>query len=102
MTKIYKLIGASGSSGGGSSSVTYTQLFNDNTDWGAASVGFYSITVSQSTHQNNLEPLVQVFELVGSNYEMVGTEVSVNASGDVTIRVTENIDSRFTGKIVIL
>lgn len=103
MANQYKLVNATGGSGGGGGSATpYTETFNSSTDWGAASGGFYTIAIPQSTHEKSVEPLVQLYELVSGNYEQVDAEIIVSVAGDVNIRVTENIDARFAGKVVIL
>lgn len=101
-TNIYRSVnGATASSGGGDSS-PFVRTFDATTSWGASSSGLYSIVVAQSLHQKGLTPIVQVFEIVGSNLEEVYVDtIEINSFGDVTIRVTENIDTRFAGKIVI-
>lgn len=101
MAQKYKLVNASGTGGGGSAE-TFTQSFNATSDWGSPSAGFYEISIAQSTHGKSVTPLVQLYEVVGSNFEQVEAEIEINASGDVTIKVTESIDSRFAGKVVIL
>jgi len=97
-THIYEFINADSVGGGGG---TYTQSFNGTSDWGAASGGEYTITVSKATHDKSLAPHVQVFELVGGVFELVEVDVEVSAAGNVTIGVPDNIDTRFPGRIVI-
>lgn len=88
-----------GSSGGGT---PYVAAFNATTDWGAASGGYYSIIIPQSSHQKGTDPVVQVYETVLTNDELIDVDsVIVNSFGDITIRVTENLDARFAGKIVV-
>jgi hypothetical protein len=101
MSNEYILINASGTGGSGDAT-PYTQSFNSTTDWGAPSGGFYTIVVAQSTHDKSIEPLVQLYELVSGNFEQVDAEIIISPAGDVNIRVTEVIDTRFAGKIVIL
>lgn len=60
----------------------------------------YSLTVLAGLH-GKTEPSVQVFELVGGNYEQVDCSVSINANKDVTISVNQIPDLRFNGKIII-
>jgi len=64
--------------------------------------GYYQIIVAASTHQKGLHPIVQVFELVGPEYEKVETSVSVDIStGDLKIGVVSSPDARFDGKVII-
>lgn len=81
----------------------YISTFNNTTDWGTASGGYYSITVLVGSHKAGTSPTVQIFELTGSDYDMVQVDrIRVNSSGDITIRVPETPDGRFTGKIVVI
>jgi len=102
MASEYILVNASGTGSGSGNATPYTQTFNATSDWGAASGGFYTIVVPQSTHEKSVEPLVQLYESVSGNFEQVDAEIIISVAGDVTIRVTEVIDTRFAGKIVIL
>lgn len=101
MAKSYEQINAT-SSGGGGSSTPYSQTFNDSSDWTGPSLGFYTITILETTHDKGTTPIVQVYELISSDYEEVITDIVINSSGDITIRVTDNIDTRFAGRIVVL
>lgn len=101
MAKSYDQINATGF-GGGSSASAYSQTFNDTSDWSGPSGGYYTITILESTHNKGITPIVQTYELVGLEYEEVETDIIVNTSGDVTIKVTENNDARFAGKVIIL
>ena len=64
--------------------------------------GFYEYTITQASHGAGLSPTTQVYELVGSNYELVQPVVIVNASGDIIIQVTNTPDLRFNGKIIVI
>lgn len=80
----------------------YVLTFNATTDWGSAGGGFYSLTVLQTAHKA-VSPTVQIFELSGSDYDVVMVDrIRINSSGDVTIRVPETPDGRFAGKIIIM
>lgn len=102
MANKYKLINASGTGGGGGSAGTFTQSFNATSSWGAPSGGFYSLVIPQTTHEKSISPIVQLYELVVGDFEQVEAEIIVSPAGDVTIRVTETIDTRFAGKVVII
>jgi hypothetical protein len=97
------LSGGSGGGGGGGGGAVYSETFNASGDWSGPSGGYYTITVLEATHEQGTTPMVQVYELVGALYEQVDVDrVAINGSGDVTIRVTENIDTRFEGRITII
>lgn len=81
----------------------YISTFNSTTDWGSATGGYYTITVLASTHKAGISPTIQIFELSGSDYDMVQVDrIRVNSSGDISIRVPETPDGRFEGKLVII
>lgn len=80
----------------------YQQTFNSTTDWGTAAGGYYSISVSESTHNQETRPVVYVFEEDGTDYiEVMVDEIRVSTAGLVSIRVPEVPDCRFAGKVVI-
>lgn len=90
------------SSGGGPSlAERYALSFNNTTDW-TLSAPDYTLTILAGTHGKGTNPSVHVFELVGLNYEQIVTNVTVNASGDVTLKVTQLPDNRFNGAILII
>lgn len=91
----------SGGGGGSGPAERYVASFNNTTDWTLASPD-YTLTVLAATHGKGINPSVQIFELVGLNYEQVSTNVTVNASGDVTLKVNEVPDNRFNGAILII
>jgi len=87
---------------GGSQSPNYQVVFNNTTDWGSPSGGYYSLNVLAASHGKGLNPVIQVYELVGSDYELITAAVSIDSStGDVTIGVVETPDSRFEGKLIL-
>ena len=107
MAKIYKYLDVNvlsgGSSGGGSPVTKYIQTFNDSVDWGAPSGGTYLISIPESTHGLGTDPVVKVYESVGGSFDEVTLHtLNVNASGDITLRGTENTDTRCAGKVVIV
>lgn len=81
----------------------YVETFDATTDWGAASGGYYTITIPQATHTRGTSPQVDLFELSGSDYIKVeADEVKVLANGNVEFRVPEDPDCRFAGKAVLV
>jgi len=92
-----------GSGGGGSPGPAqrYVLPFNNSTDW-TLNAPDYTITISAASHGSGVNPNISVFELVGSIYELVQTSVDVNASGDVTIKVSQSPDNRFNGLVLII
>lgn len=81
----------------------FTATFNATTDWGAASGGFYTQTITQATHTRGTSPSVQFFEVSGSDFVKVDLdEIKVLANGDVQFRVPEDPDCRFAGKVVFI
>ena len=102
MAHTYTYIDPLSSGGGGGSSEAYVQSFNNTSDWGSPSGGFYSITILQSTHEKGTAPQVQTFENIAGSFNLIDTSVEVNASGDITISVASSPDNRFAGRIVIL
>jgi len=103
MAFVYKSINPAAVGGGGGSSDPYVTSFNATTSWGSPSGGVYSYQVLEATHEKGQHPIVQVFELSGGIYEVVTpNSVDVDSSGNVTITVTEVLDARFQGKLVIL
>lgn len=101
-THVYRFINPESAGGGSGSAETYSQTFNSTSDWGVASSGEYTISITQATHEKSPAPHVQVFELNGSVYELVETGVEVNGSGTVTISVSESPNTRFAGRVVII
>lgn len=101
MSGTYKSInslgGDSGGGGGGSGTPSYTETFVI-ADWQLVS-GSYQIVIPESSHEKGLNPIVQVFELNGSNYEQVDLFTRISASGNVTLVVGD--DSRFNGIVII-
>lgn len=80
----------------------YVQTFNNTTDWGTPSLGYYTIEIPAAIHVKGINPTVQVFELNSGEYENVTVAINVNSSsGRVSIGVLQSPDSRFQGKIII-
>jgi len=82
--------------------LAFVDIFDNTADWGTAAGGYYTITITQATHQKGTNPIVQVFETNGSSDELINTDlISVNTDGDVSFRVNETPNLRFSGKVVI-
>ena len=78
------------------------KIFNATTDWSGPSGGFYTVTLAWADHGKSKSPIAQVFQKDGTDYYGVDVDrVTVNSSGDVTIRVPDSPDSRFEGKLVV-
>jgi len=102
MAFIYKAINPD-ISGGTADTTPYQRAFDATTSWGAASGGVYSQTITRAVHGKSVTPIVQVYELDTGNYELVlPNSIDIDTSGNVTITVTENNNTRFEGRIVIL
>jgi len=84
---------------GGSGSVPYSSTFTTGS-W-AIDGSIYELTIDATTHGRGVSPAVQVFELVGSDYKQVETDITVAANGDVTLTITSTPDLRFNGRAVI-
>lgn len=82
-------------------SPNYVQSFNATTDWGSAVSGYYTITIPAVSHTKGSNPIIQIFELNGSDYDVVDTTVFIDNINSVSIKALESPDSRFAGKIVI-
>lgn len=81
----------------------YTATFNDTSDWGSPSGGYYSIVIPESSHGAGLHPMIQIYELNGTDFQLVTPAITVDSiTGDVTIGVIEIPDNRFAGKVVIV
>lgn len=90
------------SDGAGTQIPNYVQTFNATTDWGVASGGFYTITIPLATHNKGSNPVIQVFELVGSDYDIVDTTIFIDSvTSAISIKALQSPDSRFQGKIII-
>lgn len=99
MAKIYKPINISTGAGGGSTP-PYNQAFLVGS-WSGPSGGNYTISITEATHGQGINTLVQVYELVGADYELIDIAVHADATGNITLLVNEIPDLRFEGKVVI-
>jgi hypothetical protein len=92
-------------SGGGpapTQTPNYVETFNATTDWGSPVGGYYTITIPLVTHSKGSNPVIQIFELVGTDYDVVDTTLFIDSlTGAISFKALETPDSRFQGKIVI-
>lgn len=83
----------------------YVGTFNNTTDWGTASGGLYTITITAATHGKGANVSdVSLYETVSGNSVLIVVDtLSINNStGDVSFSVSETPDGRFTGKVIII
>lgn len=89
-------------SGGGGGSPNFEQTFNATSDWGSPVGNYYTITIPAATHLKGGNPIIQVFELVGSDYDVVDTTIFIDSGTNaISIKALQSPDSRFAGKIII-
>lgn len=98
MARIYRGINAN--IVGGAGNVPFTSSFNV-ASWVGPSANNYTITIPESTHQKGTKLIVQVFELIGTDYEEIQVPIKIDSTGNVIITVNEIPDLRFEGKITI-
>ena len=79
----------------------YIQIFNATTDWTGPTGSSYSISIPFSTH-GKTNPILQTYELNGSDYVEVETGIRIDTSHNVLITVNSSPDLRFAGKIHIV
>ena len=80
----------------------YVDSFNSTIDWSGPSNGYYSRTVTETTHGMGSNPKVVVREGTGPYYEVFVDQVAIATNGDVTISVTQSPDLRFSGQTIIM
>ena len=80
----------------------YVYGFTATTEWGTASAGYYTITVTAATHGIGVNPVCKVQELSGSDFiDVEPDRIYTYANGDISFRVPETPDLRFAGRIII-
>lgn len=81
----------------------FVSTFTATTEWGTASGGFYTITVTEATHGRGVQPLVTIQELSGSDYINVSPHsILILANGNISISVPDSPDLRFAGRMIIV
>jgi len=63
--------------------------------------GLYKLTILASTHGRGTNPVLQIYQENGLNFDEVLTGVEMSAIGDITITIASSPDLRFSGKIII-
>lgn len=100
MANIYRFVNAGAAAA--SADTPFAQSFNATTSWGSPSGGQYSIIIPETTHDKGINPTVTVYERIATDFFQVGVDaIEIDSAGNVTISVSENIDTRFEGKIII-
>lgn len=82
-----------------SAGISYTHQIANLSDWGLASGGLYTISITANTHQLASEFSVRVYELVGTDYVYTNLPYTITASGTLVLQVTESPDNRFVGRV---
>jgi hypothetical protein len=82
----------------------YPETFDATSSWGSASGGYYTITILASNHKRGTNPVVGgIFKESGSDYIQIEVDsIKVLANGNIEIKVIENPDGRFAGKILVM
>lgn len=84
----------------------YIKTFDATSDWGSASGGYYTITITAATHERGTNPVVASIEKEsGSDYIVVelGTDgLKTLSTGDIEMKVPENPDCRFAGRAIVM
>lgn len=87
--------------GGGIPVPNYFATFNGTTDWGSPSGGVYTRTITAATHGKGLNPIVNILELSGSDYQIISITYKIDPSGNISFEALQSPDNRFAGKIII-
>lgn len=61
----------------------------------------YVLEILEATHGRGGNPIVQVYQSVGLNYEEVQVGIELTNAGNIALHISENPDLRFDGKIII-
>jgi hypothetical protein len=61
----------------------------------------YIINIAGGTHGRGDNLIVQVYELAGTDYQLVDVAVDITSTGDVKIKTNQLPDTRFTGRVLI-
>lgn len=69
-------------------------------DWSGPSLGEYTLSIPFAFH-GKANPVVTCLESVSSDFEEVIANVVIDSSNNVFIKVLENPDTRFVGKVFI-
>lgn len=103
MGRTYKRIALNpnlGGGSGGSGNPSFSSSFTI-ASW-SLNVDQYELSIPEVTHDRGSNPLVQVFELDGSEFKEVQVDIEVDGSGNIKIIVDSSPDLRFDGKVNII
>lgn len=62
----------------------------------------YELSITAGTHGKGINPSISVYEQVGLNFELVNVSITVDALGNITLRVSATPDNRFEGAVLII
>lgn len=62
----------------------------------------YTLTILATTHAKGINPNIQVLEQNGLVYDSINLVSTINAVGDVTLKVSLSPDNRFNGIVLII
>ena len=74
--------------------------FNATTNWTLEDEE-YILSVPSATHLKGINPQIQIYEAEGLEFINVIAYISINASGDILVKVPQIPDTRFSGKLII-
>lgn len=74
--------------------------FNATTNWTLEDEE-YILSVPSATHLKGINPQIQIYEAEGLEFISVIVYISINASGDILVKVPQIPDTRFSGKLII-
>ena len=80
----------------------YVDTYNATTDWSGPSAGYYTRTVTATTHGMGTSPTIAVRMGSAPYTRVLPDSLSVAVNGDLTISVTQIPDLRFAGQMVIV
>lgn len=81
---------------------SYSATFDATADWGAASGGYYTITIPATTHNVAVPRVVSVWETIGvERFLTTVDQLIITASGDIQMKVIDTPDSRFAGEVFV-
>ena len=82
---------------------TSAQFTATDAAWGTASGGYYTMSITAATHSRGLYPIIQIMQGTSAPWSLTTADsVSVDGSGNISIKVPSTPDCRFAGIVVVL